>query len=351
MIGTQLTASSRHIQRLITTYEKVVGPFEYDRFQTLFGVSRDEIKDPCHRIAIDYIKEIFESAYRVTGRRTVGLEFALKWDYQSGEIFIRRLGMVEDLYTFFLTNMHISRLMSDAMTPTFHPYDDENLLLEFRRSDLSKVSSYHLEFICLLFVLGSKLLLGKYMPRDNSNFKLVQFPHEIENTSIHENCFQLPVYTEKDRSGVVIKKAWLMTKIYEKPDLVKKIFLDSDLQNEVFKIGEFPLQVKKLLTIIFSYKVPDVELCCSFLNVSKRTMQRRLKESGTSFRNILDEVRKSQATLYINLGLYSIEEIAFILGYSNTQALYTSFQRWHDMPPRQYIEQLAINNQINNLVT
>lgn len=336
-----LTASSRHIQKLITTYEKLVGRFDYERFQTLFNISHDDIDDPGNRISIDYLKEIFVSAYRVTGRSSIGLEFALKWNYQSGEILLRRLGMVEDIYTCFLTNMNITQLISDAIQVSFHPYDDDCILLEFYPRDSSKVSQYQLEYACLLFVIGSSLLLRRYIPSDKSIYKFVQFTHKVEDISLHESFFQLPICHEKERTGVVIKKEWLSTKIYEKPDLVKQIFRDNNLQNEVLKTGGFVPYIRKLVTLLFTYRVPDVDFCCSIINVSKRTLQRRLKEEGTSFRDILDEARKSQATHYLSIGLYSIDEIAFILGYANIQAFYTSFQRWHDMTPRQYLRQLS----------
>lgn len=346
--NSSLTASSRHIQRLITIYEKVVGPFDYERFQILFNVSRDDVDDPCNRISIDYLKEIFVSAYQATGRDSIGLEIALKWNYQSGEILLRRLGMVEDIYTCFLTNMNVIQLISDAIKVGFQPYDDDCVLLEFYPTDLSKMSQYQLEFICLLFVIGASLLLRRYIPKNKPVFKLVQFTHKIEDKSVHESFFQLPVYDDKERSGVVITKEWLATKVYEKPDLIKQIFRDNNLLNEVFKTGGFESYTRKLVTLLFTYRVPDIDFCCSIINVSKRTLQRRLKEEGTSFRDILDEVRKSRATHYLNIGFYSIDEIAFILGYLNIQAFYTSFQRWHDMTPRQYLKQLptTVNSKI-----
>ena len=44
---------------------------------------------------------------------------------------------------------------------------------------------------------------------------------------------------------------------------------------------------------------PDIEICAAKLNVSVRTLRRRLTGEGTSFQEVLDEVRFGLATEYL----------------------------------------------------
>lgn len=69
------------------------------------------------------------------------------------------------------------------------------------------------------------------------------------------------------------------------------------------------------------------------LNVSKRTLQRKLRESGETFRSLLARVRMALADRYLQNDDYSMTEIAFLLGYTDTSAFSRAFRSWHGHSP------------------
>jgi AraC-like DNA-binding protein len=74
------------------------------------------------------------------------------------------------------------------------------------------------------------------------------------------------------------------------------------------------------------------------LHVSERSLQRHLGEEGTSFRQLLDDVRKALAQSWLHgqgslASCRSITELAIVLGFSTNAALTRAFYRWFDMPP------------------
>ena len=71
------------------------------------------------------------------------------------------------------------------------------------------------------------------------------------------------------------------------------------------------------------------------LNMTKRTLHRKLCEQGVSFRTILTSVRKELVQRYIAEPTYSVTEISFLLGYTNTSAFSRAFRRWHGVSPTQ----------------
>jgi len=73
----------------------------------------------------------------------------------------------------------------------------------------------------------------------------------------------------------------------------------------------------------------------SALNMTKRTLHRKLCEQGTSFRKILTGVRKEMVQRYLAEPTYSVTEISFMLGYTNTSAFSRAFRRWHGVSPTQ----------------
>ena len=71
------------------------------------------------------------------------------------------------------------------------------------------------------------------------------------------------------------------------------------------------------------------------LGFTRRTLSRRLKQDGVSFRDIVEQVRHDLAKTYLRDGL-SISDIAFYLGYSDHAAFSTAFRRWEGQSPRDY---------------
>jgi AraC-like DNA-binding protein len=74
------------------------------------------------------------------------------------------------------------------------------------------------------------------------------------------------------------------------------------------------------------------------LAVSRRTLSRRLADESTSFRGILDDVRKEFACALLQDRSLSIADIAFFLQYSEPAAFHRSFRRWTGQTPRAFRE-------------
>ncbi len=72
---------------------------------------------------------------------------------------------------------------------------------------------------------------------------------------------------------------------------------------------------------------------CRRLNVSKRTLQRRLKEEGTSFQAVLDDTRKALSLHYLRERAVSVTEISYLLGYADAGSFYRAFHGWTGKTP------------------
>jgi AraC-like DNA-binding protein len=72
------------------------------------------------------------------------------------------------------------------------------------------------------------------------------------------------------------------------------------------------------------------------LRMSTRTLKRRLAERGTSFREIVDDIRRQRALLLVADRGLSIDEIAGRLGYTETPNFTRAFRRWTGATPSAY---------------
>ncbi len=78
---------------------------------------------------------------------------------------------------------------------------------------------------------------------------------------------------------------------------------------------------------------PNIHQISQILNMSSRTMQRRLHAEKTNFRSLLDEVRKSLAKEYVSTTEMPLQEITFLLGFSDHANFYRAFKRWYGKTP------------------
>lgn len=76
------------------------------------------------------------------------------------------------------------------------------------------------------------------------------------------------------------------------------------------------------------------------LGVSARTMVRHLQAEGTTFQQLLDDVRRRHAARALADGNRSIAEIALALGYASSANFGHSFRRWFGTTPSGYVRQL-----------
>ena len=69
------------------------------------------------------------------------------------------------------------------------------------------------------------------------------------------------------------------------------------------------------------------------LNMSTRSLQRKLQGAHTTFGKLLDEVRQEVAEHYIHDSNVSLSEIAFVLGYSEYSSFWRAYKRWTKASP------------------
>jgi AraC-like DNA-binding protein len=81
---------------------------------------------------------------------------------------------------------------------------------------------------------------------------------------------------------------------------------------------------------------PDIDYVAEKLGMSTRTLRRRLKEEGSNYRALLDEIRFGLAKEYLGKTNLPMEEICGLLGYSEAGNFSHAFRRWSGQSPRDW---------------
>jgi AraC-like DNA-binding protein len=81
---------------------------------------------------------------------------------------------------------------------------------------------------------------------------------------------------------------------------------------------------------------PSVEDAATATGISVRTLQRRLETHGSSYRDVVDVVRREMAERYVREATLSQVDIAFLLGFSDQSSFHRAFRRWFATTPGDY---------------
>jgi AraC-like DNA-binding protein len=79
-----------------------------------------------------------------------------------------------------------------------------------------------------------------------------------------------------------------------------------------------------------------VDSFAGLLNMSQRTLQRRLANEGTSFEVLLDEFRKEEAARLLADPERSVSDVGRDLGYREAGSFTRAFRRWYGMAPSKW---------------
>jgi len=104
------------------------------------------------------------------------------------------------------------------------------------------------------------------------------------------------------------------------------------------EVASWTARVESVLAKELPHVAPNIDSAASALAVAKRTLQRRLRDEGTSFEAVADAFRRTLAERYLKEQRLGVQETAFLLGYSEVSAFQRAFVRWTGLSPSRWRE-------------
>ncbi len=105
---------------------------------------------------------------------------------------------------------------------------------------------------------------------------------------------------------------------------------------DLTRVGGYASMVRRALVEQMPRHFSSIDAMAQELAMAPRTLRRKLEAEGTTFRDLLAEVRRSLAIEYLRKTRMTNEEIASRLGYSDAANFRHAFVRWTGKSPHEY---------------
>jgi AraC-like DNA-binding protein len=167
--------------------------------------------------------------------------------------------------------------------------------------------------------------------------KAIHFTHEEPSyRAEYDRIFGVPLFFGSHMNALLMDEALLSVKpqptnrylsglLSERAEALLKNLEDSKTIRG---------RVESLLIPILHTGEASMDMIARKLSLSRQTLFRKLKAEGTTFEQVLDELRHELALHYLNEKKASVHETAYLLGYSDQSAFSRAFKRWTGYSPR-----------------
>lgn len=210
-------------------------------------------------------------------------------------------------------------------------FEGPNIWIRFTpKPDNKPFSRHQHESIVALLLAFSRWLLG-----DDSLVPLkVTFPHEAgADLSVYQAILAVIPQFKQSQTAIQFPIDVLRRKLRESDaglHALHKAHADQMLAAH----GNLSWRAKVIQQILSSVQFNiSREQVADKLNVSTRTLQRRLHEENTSFLDLLDEQRQQKAKELIFNTHKSLKEVALELGFAESSTFYRACHRWFNDTP------------------
>ena len=189
-------------------------------------------------------------------------------------------------------------------------------------------------------VLGSWLQYARWIADTRLSPAAVWLEHSIPaDTTLaqYEQFFECPVLFDQAYSALIVPLPYLQLPLRQADAHLLRT-LEEHAQSLMATLEDASLEqrVKSTLRQLLKEGLPRKEQVAEHLAVSVRTLQRQLHQTGTSYQQILDELRQELAEHYLLNSTLPIQDIAQYLGFSESRSFHRAFKSRRGMPPGEF---------------
>jgi AraC-like DNA-binding protein len=293
------------------------------------GIDRRLLVDPNARLPATTMAALWEAAVERTGDPAFGLRASRYVRPTTFHALGYAVFASANLRDALLRLVRYSRLVSDAMSLELRTTDETATLSLVPVSQHVPESPAALDAVMSLIVRTARTLTDRSL----TFVRVEQRRLPPADQTPYARFFRCPVHF-----GAALDSMTIESFVLDRPFLTANPELarhnDDLAQRYLAQMAQRTL-VERVHAVLIEQLTGTVSpaTVAASLGMSSRSLQRRLKDVGTSYATLLDETRRDLACSYLRRETYSITEIAFLLGFDDSSAFARAFRRWIGKTP------------------
>jgi AraC-like DNA-binding protein len=295
-----------------------------------------------NRIPLDGYLALFETGAELTGQPGIALQFGEAVRMQEISIVGLICEACEIAFEVGPALNRYARLVFDG-DPAADPaliraISTEEGLWITQPNEVFARTRYLAEAECARLTWNSRVMFAA-----NPDFQRMMFPRAVSFMHAdpgyrdeYERVFGAPVTFGAEKTGILVDPAFMMLK---QPPVNRYVFgVLSERAEALLKELEVSTtargKVESLLMPILHTGEASMDAIACKMAVSRQTLLRKLKAEGVTFDKVLDDLRHRLALHFLSSKKVSVNETAYLVGFSDPAAFSRAFKRWTGKSPR-----------------
>jgi AraC-like DNA-binding protein len=169
----------------------------------------------------------------------------------------------------------------------------------------------------------------------------INFQHQLDDRDGFERKLGPPVNANAAWNGLEIAQACWHLQLRRRDPILRQMLERhaNDILEQLPRHGSLAGDVQRVIVSRIAGGDIRTQAVARALNLSARTLQRRLAEEGVTYQALVDRARKDAASRYLGHANLAIGEVAYLVGFSEPAPFHRAFKRWFGVTPERFRQQ------------
>ncbi|GAB3553997.1 AraC family transcriptional regulator [Spirosoma fluminis] len=298
------------------------------------GIRPEQLRDPDGRVTIRQAQQLWRELVTATGDPNIALHIGEMIHPVSIGVLAYVMMHCTTLGKAFEKLCQYQDIVCEGTRTVGHREGDQFWLSIHLTSPDIIYPAYVLNSELSVYLSAIRALTGMPVAAQEIRFA---YPRPLD-ISEHERVFApARVSFDADVTTMVLDAALLDTPILNASPSLSVLFEQhaDDLLRRLQK-PTLSARVRTEIIALMKGEEPTLAIVADRLAMGVRTLQLHLKDEGTTYQQLLDDIRKELAVKHLREPNLSTTDIAYLLGFAEPSVFFRSFKKWTGHTPGAY---------------